>query len=146
MTMRQPERLYSASEAARALRCSEWWLKEQARRRRIPFLMLGGSYRFTDSHLAEILATFEVRPAVSHAPQWSPRGRRPAVAPEPSASRRTPSRPAASTEGAAHRRSAAGCVRRGIPKWVTPRSAATTGAVDTRSRQASTELLAIPTA
>jgi hypothetical protein len=65
MTTSQPERLYSACEAARALRCSEWWLKEQARRRRIPFLMLGGSYRFTDSHLAEILATFEVRPVSS---------------------------------------------------------------------------------
>ena len=74
MTMRQPERLHSASEAARALRCSEWWLKEQARRRRIPFLMLGGSYRFTDSHLAEILATFEVRPVGSHAPHVESKG------------------------------------------------------------------------
>lgn len=62
MTSRQPDRLYSACEAARALRCSEWWVKEQARRRRIPFLMLGGSYRFTAAHLDEIIAAFEVRP------------------------------------------------------------------------------------
>ncbi len=65
MTFAEPGRLYSAREAAAALRCSEWWLKEQARRRRIPFLMLGGCYRFTVAHLAEIVVTFEVRPVAS---------------------------------------------------------------------------------
>jgi len=44
------------------LRCSEWWVKEQARRRRIPFAWIGGSYLFTPEHLAEIVRRFEVRP------------------------------------------------------------------------------------
>ncbi|WP_432984674.1 hypothetical protein [Dactylosporangium sp. CA-233914] len=37
-------------------------MKEQARKRRIPFAWIGGSYRFTDEHLAEIIRLFEVRP------------------------------------------------------------------------------------
>ena len=45
------------------LRCSEWWVKEQARRRRIPFSWIGGSYLFTAEHVAEIVRLFEVRPA-----------------------------------------------------------------------------------
>jgi len=44
------------------LRCSEWWVKEQARRRRIPYCWIGGSYRFTDEHVTEIARLFEVRP------------------------------------------------------------------------------------
>ena len=44
------------------LRCSEWWVKEQARRRRIPFCWIGGSYLFTDEHITEIIRLFEVRP------------------------------------------------------------------------------------
>ena len=63
-----PEELYSAAEAAKALRCSVWWLKEQARNRRIPFLMLGGAYRFTAAHLAEIIALYEYRPPVTLEP------------------------------------------------------------------------------
>ncbi|GAA3632800.1 hypothetical protein GCM10022223_58890 [Kineosporia mesophila] len=54
--------LYSPAEAAAALGCSEWWIKEQARRRRIPFAWIGGSYRFTAEHLIEIVAICEVRP------------------------------------------------------------------------------------
>lgn len=45
------------------LRCSEWWVKEQARKRRIPYCWIGGSYRFTPEHVAEIARLFEVRPA-----------------------------------------------------------------------------------
>lgn len=55
-------RLYSLAEIATALGCSEWWVKEQARKRRIPFSWIGGSYRFTAEHLVEIIQTFEVRP------------------------------------------------------------------------------------
>lgn len=54
--------LYRPAEIAEALGCSEWWVKEQARRRRIPFTRVGGSYRFTAKHYAEIVATFEERP------------------------------------------------------------------------------------
>jgi hypothetical protein len=50
------------------LRCSEWWVKEQARRRRIPYTWIGGSYLFTEEHIAEIVRLFEVRPTDTAAP------------------------------------------------------------------------------
>jgi len=53
---------YRPADVARMLRCSEWWVKEQARRRRIPFSWIGGSYLFTGEHVAEIVRLFEVRP------------------------------------------------------------------------------------
>jgi hypothetical protein len=55
--------LYRPADIAKVLGCSEWWIREQARRRRIPFSWIGGSYRFTDDHLTEIIRLFEVRPA-----------------------------------------------------------------------------------
>ncbi|WP_132125400.1 helix-turn-helix domain-containing protein [Actinocrispum wychmicini] len=54
---------YRPSEVASILRCSEWWVKEQARKRRIPFSWIGGSYLFTADHIVEIVALFERRPA-----------------------------------------------------------------------------------
>jgi hypothetical protein len=54
--------VYLPRDIAKALRCSEWWVKEQARRGRIPFSKLGGSYRFTAEHFAEIMRIFESRP------------------------------------------------------------------------------------
>jgi excisionase family DNA binding protein len=51
--------VYSAAEIASALRCSEWWVKEQARKGRIPFTKPGGTYRFTAEHFAEIVRIFE---------------------------------------------------------------------------------------
>src|SRR3954464_2287044 len=61
-TGRAPAGFYRAAEVARMLRCSEWWVKEQARRRRIPFCWIGGSYLFTEEHVAAIVRLFEVRP------------------------------------------------------------------------------------
>ncbi|MFF0014561.1 helix-turn-helix domain-containing protein [Streptomyces sp. NPDC005374] len=58
--------LYSAADVAQALGCSEWWVKEQARRGRIPFTKPGGSYRFTAEHFTEIMHIFESRPTESH--------------------------------------------------------------------------------
>lgn len=54
--------LHSAADVANALGCSEWWVKEQARRGRIPFTKPGGSYRFTAEHFMEIMRIFESRP------------------------------------------------------------------------------------
>ena len=59
---RAPAGFYRAAEVARMLRCSEWWVKEQARQRRIPFCWIGGSYLFTDAHIAAIVRLFEVQP------------------------------------------------------------------------------------
>ncbi|MER6613580.1 helix-turn-helix domain-containing protein [Streptomyces xantholiticus] len=53
---------FSAAEVAEALDCSEWWVKEQARRRRIPFLRSGSGYRFTKAHVEEIFHIIEERP------------------------------------------------------------------------------------
>lgn len=58
----QPAAYYRPAEVTKLLRCSEWWIKEQARRRRIPYAWIGGSYLFTQAHIAEIVRLFEVRP------------------------------------------------------------------------------------
>ena len=57
--------LHRPHEVARTLGCSEWWVKERARRREIPFSWIGGSYRFTDEHVTEIIRIFEVRPTTT---------------------------------------------------------------------------------
>lgn len=57
----QPD-LYRPGEVAKRLRCSEWWVKEQARKRRIPYSWIGGSYRFTEEHIKEIIRIFHVEP------------------------------------------------------------------------------------
>ncbi len=72
---------YRPAQVAAMLRCSEWWIKEQARRRRIPFSWIGGSYLFTQEHITEIVRLFEVRPdaAADAVPtQAPPRRMRPA--------------------------------------------------------------------
>jgi hypothetical protein len=50
---------YLPRDVARILKCSEWWVKEQARKRRIPFCWIGGGYRFTPDHLGEIVRLCE---------------------------------------------------------------------------------------
>jgi hypothetical protein len=55
-------KLYTAAEVAVTLRCSEWWVKEHARRHRIPYCWIGGGYRFTDDHVAAIVRLCEVQP------------------------------------------------------------------------------------
>jgi excisionase family DNA binding protein len=60
---------YSPAEVAEALDCSEWWVKEQARRRRIPFIRSGSGYRFTRAHVEEIFHIFEERPDQVIAPE-----------------------------------------------------------------------------
>lgn len=67
-TGRAPAGFYRAAEVARMLRCSEWWVKEQARNRRIPYSWIGGSYLFTEQHIAEIVRLFEVQPGERDTP------------------------------------------------------------------------------
>jgi Helix-turn-helix domain len=78
-----PPRLLEPREVATALGCSEWWVKEQARRRRIPFAKVGGAYRFTGEHLREIIRIFEQRPAQSPTPDDSAATRRRATRSQP---------------------------------------------------------------
>ncbi|MFZ3499309.1 DNA-binding protein [Streptomyces sp. 5.8] len=69
MTKRKPPadhvlpRLFGPDEIATALGCSAWWVRDRARRRLIPFTYVGGAYRFTSDHLAEIISLHEERPA-----------------------------------------------------------------------------------
>ncbi|MFC4611492.1 helix-turn-helix domain-containing protein [Streptomyces maoxianensis] len=60
--------LYRPAEVADALGCSEWWVKEQARKGRIPFTRTGGGYRFTAEHYQEIIRVFEERPTRAPGP------------------------------------------------------------------------------
>ncbi|MER7172627.1 helix-turn-helix domain-containing protein [Streptomyces mesophilus] len=68
-------RLYRPAEVAEALGCSEWWVKEQARKGRIPFTRAGGCYRFTAEHYEEIIRVFEERPLRRAEPSTAERGR-----------------------------------------------------------------------
>ncbi|MFF5227477.1 helix-turn-helix domain-containing protein [Dactylosporangium sp. NPDC000521] len=55
-------------EVAALLRCSEWWVKEQARNGFIPYVRVAGGFRFTEEHVAAIIERLEVRPAVEATP------------------------------------------------------------------------------
>jgi excisionase family DNA binding protein len=55
--------LYTAAEAAEILKVRKSWLERQAAARKIPFTMLGGTYRFTDGHLATIIQIHEMTPS-----------------------------------------------------------------------------------
>ena len=68
--------IHTLDEAAAILRVKPSWLERQAAARKIPFTMLGGSYRFTADHLAAIVAQHENRPAPQSPPSSEPRPRR----------------------------------------------------------------------
>ncbi|MFF0293058.1 helix-turn-helix domain-containing protein [Kitasatospora sp. NPDC004614] len=57
--------LFQPADVAKALGKSEWWVKEQARRGRIPFTKPGRAYRFTAEQVAEIVGLYEERPAIA---------------------------------------------------------------------------------
>lgn len=61
--------VYNADEAAALLKCKPRWLKDRARKREIPFTMVGGSYGWTPAHLAEIIRQFEQRPQAARSPR-----------------------------------------------------------------------------
>jgi hypothetical protein len=63
-----PNGLYTAVEAAAILRCSPWWLKKECRQGRAPYTWIGGSYHFTDEHIADIIRRRERRPVGSGVP------------------------------------------------------------------------------
>ena len=64
-----PNHLHTPEVVAGVLGCSAWWVKEQCRKGRIPFTKLGGAYRFTSDHVAEIIEIFEERPTGAHLQQ-----------------------------------------------------------------------------
>jgi excisionase family DNA binding protein len=55
--------VYTLEESAEILRCERGWLEEQAQQGKIPYTELGGSRRFTSSHVAAIVAIHERLPA-----------------------------------------------------------------------------------
>ena len=62
-----PVAVHTLDEAAVILRVKPSWLERQAAARRIPFTMLGGSYRFTADHLTAIVRQYEKRPVMASA-------------------------------------------------------------------------------
>jgi excisionase family DNA binding protein len=82
-----PPVLYTAEEAAVILRVKKSWLGRQAAARKIPFTMLGRSYRFTSTQLDMIVRMHEVAPAPAAA---SPGHRSRAVSKRPPAAGRSP--------------------------------------------------------
>jgi excisionase family DNA binding protein len=60
-----PVAVHTLDEAAVILRVKPSRLERQAAARRIPFTMLGGSYRFTAEHLAAIVLQYEQRPVMA---------------------------------------------------------------------------------
>jgi excisionase family DNA binding protein len=75
--------VHTVDEAAAILRVKPSWLERQAAARKIPFTMLGGSYRFTNEHLAAIVALHEKGPgavkagAAKNGPRKAPARPRP---------------------------------------------------------------------
>lgn len=67
--------LYTAAEAAMILRVKPSWLERQAARRRVPFTMLGHSYRFTPAHITVIVQLYEHLPAKADEAPARSRGR-----------------------------------------------------------------------
>jgi excisionase family DNA binding protein len=55
--------VYTTDEAAIILKVIADWLKRRAAARKIPFTMLGGSYRFSNAHLEAIIRLNEHLPA-----------------------------------------------------------------------------------
>lgn len=55
-------RLLTAEQVADLFQCTPSRIKERARRREIPFVMIAGQYRFSHEHLAEIVRIFKTRP------------------------------------------------------------------------------------
>ncbi len=60
-----PVAVHTLDEAAAILRVKPSWLERQAAARKIPFTMLGGSYRFTADHLTAIVRQYEQRPVTA---------------------------------------------------------------------------------
>jgi hypothetical protein len=54
---------HSLADVATTLGKSRWWLAGQVREGKVPHLRVGRTVRFTDAHVAKILAEFEQTPA-----------------------------------------------------------------------------------
>lgn len=57
-----PPKLYTAEQLGESFQITAWWIKDQARQRKIPFTKVGGQYRFTEQHAEAIICLFEQQP------------------------------------------------------------------------------------
>jgi len=85
--------VHTLDEAAGILRVKPSWLERQAAARKIPFTMLGGSYHFTDDHLAAIIRQHEKRPEPAGPTASQHRGTRRSIPARPGAIQTAPLRP-----------------------------------------------------
>lgn len=74
-------RLYSITEAAELLNVPRTWLRDKVTAREVPHTRLGRHVRFTEAHLADIVAAGQRRtgPVVRPIPSQTGRARRRAV-------------------------------------------------------------------
>ena len=68
-------RLYSIDEAAEVLNVPRTWLRDKVTAGAVPHTRLGRHVRFTDAHLAQIVAAGERRPTSASCVLPSPTGR-----------------------------------------------------------------------
>ncbi len=68
-------RLYTIDEAAEALNVPRSWLRDKVTADAVPHTRLGRHVRFTEAHLAQIVAAGERRPAAPIPTPRSPTGR-----------------------------------------------------------------------
>lgn len=68
--------VYTAEDVAEKLKCSPAFIRKLARRREIPAIRLGNRWRFTDEHLAALVAHLEQPAVVSEASLVGARSRR----------------------------------------------------------------------
>lgn len=61
-------RVYTVQQVAEQLQIKASWLRGKCEGREIPFAMLGGQYRFTDTHIEQIIAAHEEKPQGRRAP------------------------------------------------------------------------------
>jgi len=85
--------LHTTEEAAAILRVRKSWLERKAAARKIPFTMLGGSYRFTSRHLSQIVQLFEIAPVTELQAPAARGGQRAAVRRRTAADSAPPLRP-----------------------------------------------------
>ncbi len=55
-------RVLTLDQVAEQLQIKPSWLRTQCENRQVPFTMLGGSYRFTEKHVEQIIHHFEKQP------------------------------------------------------------------------------------
>lgn len=66
-------RVLTLDQVAEQLQIKPSWLRTQCEKRQVPFTKLGGSYRFTEKHVEQIITCFEEKPRTRSAQTSAPK-------------------------------------------------------------------------